>query len=146
MTTIANTRIVSLFMWLIAIGVAHMSEQLLTTIEEFYMIRELVDDWHSLFPADKNGQASVILITLVFTAVSFMFWALAKGGKSALFIMGFFGVFAVSEAHHIVEAITSGGYDPGFFTSVLYVWFGALMLKEVWREWRWGPALRIAAA
>lgn len=146
MTTITNTRITSLWMWLIAVGVAHMSEQLLTNIEEFYMIRGLVEDWHAMFPASAQGQASVILITIVFTLVSFMFWGLAKGGKSALFIMGFFGFFGVTEIHHVFEAISSGGYDPGFFTSVLYVWFGGLMLREVWREWRWGPALRSAAA
>jgi hypothetical protein len=146
MTTITNNRISSLFMWLIAVGVAHMSEQLLTNIEEFYMIRGLIDDWHGLFPAAKNGQASVILITLVFTLVSFMFWALAKGGKAALVIMGFFGLFAVSEAHHLFEALGAGSYDPGVITSVFYVWFGSLMLMEVWREWRWGPVLKTAAA
>lgn len=146
MTTITNTRIPSLFMWLIAIGVAHMTEQLLTNIEEFYMIRRAVDDWHGLFPQSMNGQASVILITIVFTTVSFMIWALAKGGKHALFVMGFLGVFGVQEIHHVFEAIGSGAYDPGLITSVLYVWFGALMLKEVWHEWRWGPTLRIAAA
>lgn len=146
MTTITNKRIPSLFMWLIAIGVAHMTEQLMTNIEEFYMIRGLVDDWHGLFPASQNGQASVILITIVFTTISFMIWALAKGGKPALLVMGFLGLFGVSEIHHLFEALGSGGYDPGVITSVFYVWFGALMLREVWREWRWGPALRAAAA
>ena len=131
---------------IIAVGAVHMGEQLMTGIEEFYMIRGLVDDWHGLFPATKSGQASVILITIVFTLVSFMFWALAKGGKAALFIMGFFGFFGVTETHHVFEAIASGGYDPGFFSSVLYVWFGGLMLMEVWREWRWGPALKAAVA
>jgi hypothetical protein len=146
MTTITNSRITSIFMWLIAVGVAHMSEQLLTNIEEFYMIRRAVDDWHALFPADKNGEASVILITIVFTLMSFMFWALAKGGKSALVVMGSFGVLGVQEVHHVFEAIGSGAYDPGLITSVLYVWFGWQMLVEVWREWRWGPVLKTAAA
>jgi hypothetical protein len=146
MPTIANTRITSLFMWLIAIGVAHMSEQLLTNIEEFYMIRRAVDDWHGLFPADKNGEASVILITIVFTLMSFMFWALAKGGKAALVVMGTFGVLGVQEVHHVFEAIASGAYDPGVITSVLYAWFGGLLLLEVWREWRWGAQLKTATA
>jgi hypothetical protein len=146
MTAITNTRITSLFMWLIAVGVGHMSEQLLTNIEEFYMIRGLVDDWHGLFPADRQGHGSVILITLVFTFVSFMLWALAKGGKAALAVMGFFGLFAVSEVHHLIEAFASGRYDPGVITSALYVWFGWQMLLEVRREWRWGPLLKTAAA
>lgn len=146
MTTITNTRITTLWMWLIAVGVAHMSEQLLTNIEEFYMIRRAVDDWHGMFPDTKNGEASVILITIVFTMLSFMFWALAKGGKAALAVMGFFGLFAVSEAHHIIEAAVSGRYDPGVITSVLYVWFGWQMLAEVWREWRWGAVLKTTAA
>jgi hypothetical protein len=146
MTTITNSRITSIFMWLIAVGVAHMSEQLLTNIEEFYMIRRAVDDWHSLFPADKNGEASVILITIVFTLMSFMFWALAKGGKAALVVMGSFGLLGVQEVHHVFEVIESGAYDPGVITSVLYTWFGWQMLVEVWREWRWGPVLKTAAA
>lgn len=146
MTTITNSRIPSLFMWLIAIGVAHMGEQLLTNIEEFYMIRRAVDDWHAMFPAEMNGQASVILITIVFTTVSLMIWALAKGGKPALFIMGFLGFFGVTEVHHVIEAVASGSYDPGVISSVFYVWFGGLMCLEVWREWRWGPVLKPAAA
>lgn len=123
-----------------------MTEQLLTNIEEFYMIRRAVDDWHALFPASMDGQASVILITIVFTLMSFMFWALAKGGKAALVVMASFGILGVQEVHHVFETLESGAYDPGLITSLLYVWFGGLMLKEVWREWRWGPTLRIAAA
>jgi hypothetical protein len=146
MTTITNSRITSIFMWLIAVGVAHMTEQLLTNIEEFYMIRRAVDDWHGLFPETSNGEASVILITIVFTLMSFMFWALAKGGKSALVVMGSFGLLGLQEVHHVFEAIGSGAYDPGLITSVLYVWFGWQMLTEVWREWRWGPVLKTAAA
>ncbi len=146
MTTITSNRITSIFMWLIAVGVAHMSEQLLTNIEEFYMIRRAVDDWHGLFPETSNGEASVILITIVFTLMSFMFWALANGGKAALVVMGSFGLLGVQEVHHVFEAIESGAYDPGLITSVLYVWFGWQMLVEVWREWRWGPVLKTAAA
>lgn len=146
MPTTTNTRIPSLFMWLIVIGVAHMTEQLLTNIEEFYMIRRAVDDWHALFPETMNGEASVILITIVFTLMSLMFWALAKGGKPALVVMASFGVLGVQEIHHVFEALASRAYDPGVITCVLYVWFGGLMLKEVWQEWRWGPTLRLAAA
>ncbi len=146
MTTLTNSRIPTLFMWLIAIGVAHMSEQLLTNIEEFYMLRSAVDDWHAMFPADLNGHASVILITIVFTLMSLMFWALAKGGKGALIVMGAFGVLGVQEIHHVFEALASGAYDPGLITCLPYAWFGGLMCLEVWREWRWGPALTPAAA
>ena len=131
-----SKRLNALMLLIIAIGVAHMGEQLATDIEEFYLIREAVGGWHAMFPAAYADHASVLLITLVCTAISLVFYALMRGGSATLITAGAFGLFGISEAHHWLEALSSRAYDPGLVTSLAYVWIGALLVREVVREVR----------
>jgi hypothetical protein len=125
----------ALFLAIIVVGVLHMAEQLLFGIEEFYLLRGQLGRWYTLFDAAWADNASVLLITVVFTAISLVFYALVRGGQAPLVVMGAFGVLGVGEAHHWIEAFGEGGYDPGLVTSVAYVWLGALILLEVRRRW-----------
>ena len=52
--------------------------------------------------------------------------------------MKVFGLFAAMEAHHLIQALAKGVYDPGVVTSVPYAALGVLMLDAVWREYRRG--------
>lgn len=133
-----SNRLSALVLAIIAIGVAHMSEQLATSIEEFYMIREALGGWYAMFPATHADHATVTLITLVFTAISLMFYALMRGGRAPMVIAATFGLLGIGEAHHWLEAATTGAYDPGLFTSFLYVGVGLLIVREVAREFRRG--------
>ena len=126
----------ALMLLIIGIGAAHMGEQLLTDIEEFYMIRDAVGGWYAMFPAAYADHASVLLITIVGTAVSLVFYALMRGGSATLIVAGVFGVFGITEAHHWMEAMVSGAYDPGLLTSFAYVGIGVLLVMEVIREVR----------
>ena len=135
----------ALMLFVIAVGVAHMGEQLLTNIEEFYMLRDALGGWYAMFPAAYADHATVMLITVVFTAISLVFYALMRGGSAKLIVAGVFGVFGITEVHHWIEAIVSGGYDPGVVTSVAYVWIGVLLLMEVIREVREGSPAALAA-
>jgi hypothetical protein len=123
----------SLFLAIVAVGALHMGEQLLFGIEEFYMLRDAVGRWQALFPPAWADQASVLLITLVGTALSLLFYALVFGTRAARWVVGGFGVLGVTEAHHWLEALVRGGYDPGLVTSVAYVAIGALIVRELWR-------------
>jgi hypothetical protein len=129
-------KLASLFLAITAIGVFHMGEQLATGIEEFHMLREGIGGWWTLFPSALVDHASVMLITLIFLAVSLLLYALMRGGRAALVVLGLFGMLGISEAHHWIEAAGKGAYDPGLITSTFYVWIGALILIEVAREWR----------
>jgi len=131
-----NSKIPILMLAIIATGAAHMGEQLMTDIEEFYMIRDSLGGWYGLFPAAYADHASVLLITIVFTAISLVFFALMRGGAAPLIVAGAFGVFGVTEAHHWVEALLARAYDPGLVTSVAYVVVGLLLTREVVREWK----------
>lgn len=131
-----SRKLASLFLAITAVGALHMGEQLATDIEEFYMLRQGLGGWWDLFPPSLADRASVLLITLVFLTVSFLLYALMRGGRSALVVLGLFGLLGVGEAHHWLEAIGEGSYDPGLITSIPYVWIGALILIEVAREWR----------
>jgi hypothetical protein len=125
-------RIHRLFLWLTIIGPLHMVEQMLTSLEEFHMIQGVMAGYYGWFAPDRADLASVVMITLVWTLVSVIIYALLRGGAAMRAVMYVFGVFAVSELHHLQEAFGKGGYDAGVLTCVPYAWVGALLLKAVW--------------
>ena len=131
-----SNRLSALMLAIFAVGVAHMSEQLATSIEEFYMLRGALGGWYAMFPAAYADHATVALITIVFTAISLVFYALMRGGRAPLVLAAVFGLFGVMEGHHWLEALSEGGYDPGLITSFLYVGVGALILREVAQDYR----------
>ena len=124
----------ALMLSIIVVGAAHMGEQLITSIEEFHKIREYLGGWYGLFPAAYADHATVLLITIVFTAMSLVFYALMRGGVAPLIVALVFGVFGVTEAHHVIEAIVTRSYDPGLFTSFAYVAVGLLLSIEAAKE------------
>ena len=140
-----SNKLNALMLTIIAVGVTHMGEQLMTSIEEYYMIRDALGGWHAMFPPAYADHASVLLITIVFTAISLVLYALMRGGRAPLAVAGVFGLLGIGEAHHWVEAAATGAYDPGLITSVLYVGVGILIVKEVLREARM-PVMTAAVA
>jgi hypothetical protein len=131
----------ALMLIIIAVGPVHIGEQLITSIEEFHLIRDALGGWYGLFPEAYVDHASVVLITIVFTVISLVFYALMRGGVAPLMVAGLFGVLGINEAHHWIEAISERAYDPGLFTSFAYVGAGLLIMVEVFRElkmrWSW---------
>src|SRR5262245_19331861 len=125
-----------LFLLLIVIGSLHMGEQLLTGIEEFYSIRQLLGGYYAWFAPSAADQATVVLITIVWTLCSLLFYALLHDGIPRLIVPGIFGVFAATEVHHLVEAFQKGGYDPGVITCVPYAVVGGLLVAAVWSEFK----------
>jgi hypothetical protein len=136
-------RIRSLFLLLTVIGPLHMVEQMLTDLEEFHMIRSALAGYFSQFDPAAADVRTVALITIVWTVVSLLFYALLHDGWPRLIVPGLLGIFAVTEIHHVVEALRKVGYDAGVITCVPYAILGALLVAAVWRELRQG---RTAAA
>jgi hypothetical protein len=140
-------RIRTLFLLLTVIGPMHMAEQLLTDIEEFHMIRRSLASYYALFDPAAADWATVVLVTIVWTAVSLLFYSLLHDGWPRLVVPGVLGVFGVTEIHHVVEALRKGGYDAGVVTCVPYAAAGAWLVAAVWRELRQGgPAATPALA
>jgi hypothetical protein len=126
-----------LWLALTVVGPLHMGEQLITSIEEYHMIKgSVVAGYYSLFSPADTDWATVVLITIVWTSISLLFYALLRGGRALLAVTGAFGVMGAMEAHHVLEALAEGGYDPGVVTSFAYAWVGVLMTRAVWREYR----------
>jgi hypothetical protein len=125
-----------LWLWLTIIGPLHMTEQMFTGIEEYHMIKEQVGGYYALFAPSDTDWATVLLITIVWTFVSFLFYAVLRGGKAMLAVMGVFGLFGVSEVHHVFEQMAKTTFEPGVLTSVAYCAIGVLMVIAVWREFR----------
>jgi hypothetical protein len=98
-------------------------------------------------PARVADSGTVILVTVVWTIVSLLFFSLLLPGRARLILPGLTGIFAVTEIHHVFEALSKGGYDPGVITSVPYAIAGAYLVAAVWRELRTdrGPVTRAAA-
>jgi hypothetical protein len=151
MANTANDKLNRIFLLIIVIGVVHMGEQLIFGIEEFYMLRATVGEWHAMFPDSWGDKASVVLITIVFTSISLMFYALMRGGVAALVVIWIMGGVGVNEFHHWVEAFQERAYDPGLMTSFAYVAVGLMIqievthqLKARWRNRR--RAAPVAAA
>jgi hypothetical protein len=121
-----------------------MIEQMLTSIEEFYWLRGHVDGYYAWFAPASADLATVILVTVVWTNISLMFYALLVGGTARLIVLAFFGLFGASEVHHVIEAVAKGGYDPGVVTSIAYALVGYLLVAEVWRLRRGATASEAA--
>lgn len=130
------TRIQKLFLLLTVIGPLHMGEQLVTRIDEFYAIRQFFGGYYAWFPATAADHASVILITIFWTTASVLLYAVLLEGTPRLAVMALLGVFGVTELHHVIEAVASGGYDPGVITCVPYAAAGWLMVQAAWREFQ----------
>jgi hypothetical protein len=128
------TRIRTLFLLLTIVGPLHMTEQMLTSIDEFYAIRTLFGHYYALFDPAAADIASVMLITIVWTFVSVLFYLLLREGTARLVILGVFGVFGITEVHHAIESLMKAAYDPGVITCVPYAVVGYLLTAAVARE------------
>ena len=134
-------RIRTLFLLLTIVGPLHMAEQLLFGIEEFFSIKDYVASYYTWFPPAAADHATVILITVVWTMTSLMFYALLREGTARLVVLGIFGLFGAQEVHHVIESLQKGAYDPGVVTCVPYAVLGALLLSAVWREFKRGSSV-----
>jgi hypothetical protein len=124
------------FLVLLLTGPIHMAEQLLTSIEEFHMIRRtVIEPYFSMFSPANADWATVLLITIVGTVLSAAFFALSAGGRTRLVALGIFGLMGAGEIHHVFEALSEGGYDPGVMTSIPYFASGCGLMAAAWREW-----------
>jgi hypothetical protein len=113
-----------------------MTEQLFTSIEEFYMIRRtVIEPYFAMFSPASADWATVLLITIAGSMFSAAFFALSAGGRTRLVALALFGLGGAGEIHHLFEALSEGGYDPGVITSIPYSAFGCALLVAVWREW-----------
>ena len=134
-------RIRSLFLLLTIVGPMHMGEQLLFGIEEYFSIKESVARYYTWFEPAAADHATVILITVVWTMTSLMFYALLREGVPRLVVLGIFGLFGAQEVHHVIESFQKGAYDPGLVTCVPYAVLGVLLLSAVWREFKRGASV-----
>lgn len=131
-------RIRTLFLLLTLIGPLHMVEQLLTDIEEFHMIRRQLSGYYAWFDPAAADSATVILITIVWTVTSFLFYSLLFDNRVRLIVPGVLGLFGVTEIHHVIESMQKAGYDPGVVTCIPYAVVGAMLVATVWRELKQG--------
>jgi hypothetical protein len=87
------TRTQKFFLLLLLTGPIHMTEQLFTSIEEFYMIRRtVIEPYFAMFSPASADWATVLLITIAGTMFSAAFFALSAGGRTRLVALALFGL------------------------------------------------------
>ena len=109
------TRIRTLFLLLTIIGPMHMGEQLLTRIDEFYSIREFIGGYYAWFDPAAADHASVLLVTIVWTLVSVLFYSLLHEGWPRLIVPAIFGVGNAASLGVAVAFLVLFGVGWGFF-------------------------------
>jgi hypothetical protein len=129
-------RTVKLLFWLMITGVLHMSEQLVFGVEELQLFKPLIADYYRAMAAIGPDRATVVLVTVVVTFFTWLCYAMLAGGRLRIAALGIFGLMGAGEAHHVIQSIVEGRYDPGLLTCVPYCWVGVLMLITLWREYR----------
>jgi hypothetical protein len=123
------------FVALLLIGPLHMFEQMMTSVEEFHMLRGSLGGYYAMFSPDHADVASVGLITVAWTVASVLIHLAMRGGRSRLVVAGLFGAFALTELHHVTDALGKGGYDAGLMTCVPYAIGGMYLLKATTDAW-----------
>lgn len=97
------------------------------------------------YDTDSHGQAifgslsSLSNHGATFVTFQIMLWVLlivslllVMGGKWQFYTFSVIGLVYVYELHHIIKAISAGGYYPGLYTSLAFPVFAILF----WQEWR----------
>ena len=123
-----------LFLGLMIIGPLHLVEQLFTSVEELDVFKRLVADYYGAMSWLDSDRATVILVVIVVTFFSYLVFGVLVGGHQRLAVLAFFGLLGVGEAHHLVQAALTFGYDAGLITAVPYAVVGGLMIRAVRRE------------
>ena len=117
---------------LILIAALHMTEQLMTGLDELYMIRRVLSVFYGWF---KNSDfATVLLVTIVVVFVLLLIYGVLLGGRPLLWVMTVFVVVSISEVHHIIESAVQRRYVPGTVTGVVWVAVGLMLGQAVLRE------------
>ena len=139
------TEIKRWFGWLLIIGPIHMSEQLMTGIDELQELKGFAAKYYSLFRDPDYG--TVVLTMIIFSLVNVIVYAMLMGGRARLIALALFAMVGLGEVHHIAKTIVHLAYFPGTVTSIPFVLFGALLFRALVREWgAITPARKLAAA
>lgn len=83
-----------------------------------------------LSPLSMHG-ATFVTFQIMFWLLLIISFLLLMGDKYQFNTLAFVGVIYVYEFHHIIKAISVGGYYPGLYTSFIFPFLTILF----WREW-----------
>ncbi len=122
------------FAMLVLVGPIHMTEQLLFGLDQLSELKALFAGYYSHFSNPDVG--TWLLVVAAFTLVQSLLLAMLAGGRWRLLAAGFLGVQAITEGHHLVQALVRGQYFPGLVSSVPFMAVGVMILIAVAREWK----------
>ena len=127
---------------LIFVAALHMIEQLITGLDELYMIRRVLNVYYGWF---KNTDfATVLLVTILVIFVLLLIYGVLLRGRLLLCVMAFFVLVSISEVHHIVESAIQRRYVPGTITAVAWIIVGLMLGRAVSRQARFSTQAPIA--
>jgi len=122
------------FGWIVVIAALHITEQLVFGIGELAQVKRMLAVYYGWFQQPDYG--TVLLVAVVVTLVLSMMFGILVGGKWRTISLSFMGLLAMTEVHHLIDAISAGGYNPGIITAIPFIAFGVLLLRALVREHR----------
>jgi len=123
--------------WIGLIGITdvlHLSEQMLFGLDELDMLRHILAGYYGWFRQADYG--TVVLAAIASTILFSVVCAAMAGGVGRIIAGGFVGLIAISEVHHLCEALFAGHYTPGSVTAIPYVAAGVMLFRALFRERR----------
>lgn len=112
----------------VPVFIAHGIEEFLT---HFYDIDSHDQAIFGLFSSLSTHGAMFVVFQIMFLLLLIISLLLLMGNKWQFYTLSLIGIVYVYELHHIIKAISVGGYYPGLYTSLAFPVLAVLF----WKEW-----------
>lgn len=123
-----SKRLQYLFLISVPLFIAHGIEEYITRFYDIYPILNFkwTENIFSSIP-----QATFFTVQTMWWVLLLVAYILLRHDKGTLYLMTLVGLIYLYEIHHILTAITSQGYIPGFTTALLFPFIAFFYWKEL---------------
>lgn len=123
-----TNRLKNIFGLSIPLFVAHGIEEFLT---HFYDVDAHDQAIFGLLSSLSNHGATFVTFQIMFWLLLIIAFILLLGEKWQLRVLAIAGMVYVYEIHHIIKALSVGGYYPGLITALIFPFIAVIF----WKEW-----------
>lgn len=117
----------------IPLFVAHGVEEIMTG---FYNLDQW-DEWiFGLLPLTSVHEAMFVTFQVMLWLLLLVSFVLLLGERWRFRTLALIGVIYVFELHHVIKAVSAGGYYPGLITALLFPIFAYFFWSEWLKVWR----------
>jgi len=128
-----SNKLRNIFLISIPLFILHGIEELLT---KFYDIYPLLNfKWtENIF--QSIPQATFFFFQIMWWLLLIVAYILLKKDRGTIYLMTFVGLIYIYEITHILSAVVTQGYTPGFTTGLVFPFIAFFYWKELLNNWR----------